>query len=167
MTKEEFDTLLAKASKEFGGKKKTPTTPAKQFEKGALWLWNLLKDAKDVTYFEQILHDDVENRLGNVEAWQESLITETAKMMARREDIENAIVDEGFLLAKWDKNRMPYKEANPLIAHLKELDRSIGMQREHLGLSFKVNPERMKESPRKDGGDDNSKMANWMKGRDK
>ena len=85
-------------------------------------------------------------------------------MMARREDIENAIEEEGFLLEKWDKNRMPYKEANPLIAHLKELDRSIGMQREHLGLSFKVNPERIKESPKR-CGDENSPVALWMSGR--
>ena len=30
-----------------------------------------------------------------------------------------------------------YKESNPLYVHLKELQRSIGMQREHLGLSAK------------------------------
>jgi len=34
--------------------------------------------------------------------------------------------------------RMPYKESNPLYVHLKELQRSIGMQREHLGLSAKA-----------------------------
>lgn len=165
MKKEEFEELLQKAAKEFAGKKKGPTTPAKQFEKGARWLWDLLMVTHSATYFEQVLRIDVADRLDKVERWQESLITETAQMMARRAAFEEDIKREGYLLEKWDKNMNPYKEANPLIAHLKELDRSIGMQREHLGLSFKVNPMRMKESPKKNDIDENDPMREFYEGR--
>ena len=41
MNKQTFEALLLKATQEFKGKKKMPTTPAKQFEKGARWLWDV------------------------------------------------------------------------------------------------------------------------------
>lgn len=118
-----------------------------------------------VAEYEETLRSDVVDRLDHVDKWQESLITETAKMMARRDNIEATIQEQGYLLEKHDKNMMPYKEANPLIAHQKELDRSIGMQREHLGLSFKVNPMRMKESPKKNDIDSCDPMAEFYIGK--
>jgi len=57
-----------------------------------------------------------------------------------------------------------YKESNPLLVHMKELDRTIGMQREHLGLSFKVNPIRMKESP-KQGEKENDPLYQFVRGK--
>ena len=42
MNKQTFEELLRVATQVFKGKKKQPTTPAKQFEKGAVWLWDLL-----------------------------------------------------------------------------------------------------------------------------
>jgi len=148
MKEETFLKLLKEAAHEFSGKKKQPTTPAKQFERGALWLWQLLMSERDVTYYEAMLRNDVEARLDKVEPWQESLITETAKMMVRHDRLEAEIAKTGDLIDKYDKNMNIYKESNPLHVHLKELDRTIGMQREHLGLSFKVNPSRMKDSPK-------------------
>ena len=60
----------------------------------------------------------------------------------------------------------PYKESNPLYVHLKELQRSIGMQREHLGLSNKVNVSRIKESP-KETVDEMNPMLLYYKGKNK
>lgn len=70
--------------------------------------------------------------------WQESLIAETADMMAERDEMQADIREEGRLLTKMDKNMNEYKESNPLYVHLKELQRSIGLQREHLGLTSKA-----------------------------
>ena len=67
-------------------------------------------------------------------------------VMADRDGMQQDIMTEGRLLEKWDKNRMPYKESNPLYVHLKELQRSIGMQREHLGLTAKSS--KKMESPK-------------------
>ena len=80
------------------------------------------------------------------EQWQELLISETAAMMADRDGMQADILKAGRLIEKQDKNMIPYKESNPLYVHLKELQRSIGMQREHLGLTNKSS--KKMESPK-------------------
>ena len=52
MKREQFETLLKEATDEFKGKKKQPTTPAKQFEKGARWLWDLLMAQHQLPFYE-------------------------------------------------------------------------------------------------------------------
>ena len=163
MKYEEMEKLLKPAAKKYSEGKKIAKKPETQFTAGAMWLWNLLMDGHDVIYYEQMLREDVIARLDKVERWQESLIHETAKLMARRDRLESVIEEEGDLLTKLDKNMNKYKESNPLHVHLKELDRTIGMQREHLGLSFKVNPNRMKESP-KAGVDEDDPMKKYYNG---
>ena len=161
MKKEDFLNLLKQATEEFKGKKKQPTTPAKQFEKGAMWLWDLLMVQHDITYYEEQLRQDIIARLDHVEPWQESLITELAEKKVRLDSMIADIEEEGYLLKKYDKNMNEYKESNPLLVHTKELERTIGMWREHLGLSFKVNPQRMKESPKKNDVDETDKMVQF------
>ena len=160
MKYEEMEKLLKPAAKKYSEGKKIAKKPETQFTAGAMWLWNLLMESHDAIYYEQMLHEDVIARLDKVERWQESLIRETARLMARRDRLEEAILEEGDLIEKIDKNMNTYKESNPLHVHLKELDRTIGMQREHLGLSFKVNPNRMKESP-KAGVDEDDPMKKY------
>ena len=164
MNKQTFEELLRGATAEFKGKKKQPTTPAKQFEKGARWLWDLLMERRDIAYYEQQLRQDVLNRLDKVEPWQESLITEMAEKKVRLDTLIAEIEREGYLIEKYDKNMNAYKESNPLLVHTKELERTIGMWREHLGLSYKVNPQRMKESPKKNEVDDDDPMKNFYQG---
>ncbi|MBR7126055.1 MAG: hypothetical protein IKC86_05585, partial [Prevotella sp.] len=96
--------------------------------------------------------------------WIESLLEETAEKMCRLDAFKKVVEDEGYLLDKYDKNMNMYKESNPLLVHMKELDRTIGMQREHLGLSFKVNPIRMKESP-KQGEKENDPLYQFVRGK--
>lgn len=149
MKYEDFETQLKRAAHEFSTRKKAPTTPGKQFEKGALWAWELLINAHDAVYYEYVLRQELLDRIGEVEAWKESLIKETSVYMAQRDELRNEISTTGNLLIKYDKAGNPYKESNPLYVHLKELQRTIGMQREHLGLSNKVNPKRITENTRK------------------
>ena len=164
MNKQTFEELLRGATAEFKGKKKQPTTPAKQFEKGARWLWELLTERRDITFYEQQLRQDVLNRLDKVEPWQESLITELAEKKVRLDALIAEIEETGYLVTKVDKNLNEYKESNPLLVHTKELERTIGMWREHLGLSYKVNPQRMKESPKKNEVDDDDPMKSFYQG---
>ena len=139
MKQEEFEAKAKSASKEML-KKKAPTRPETQFVKGALWAWNLLTQGRTVAEYEEQLRRDVCDRFNTEEPeqWQELLISETATMMADRDGMQQDILTEGRLLEKFDKNMNPYKESNPLYVHLKELQRSIGMQREHLGLTSKA-----------------------------
>lgn len=138
MKQEDFE-LEAKDASKAMLKKKAPTRPETQFVKGAMWAWDLLMQGHTVAEYEEQLRQDVCARFNieEPEKWQELLISETATMMADRDGMQADILKEGRLIAKWDKNRMPYKESNPLYVHLKELQRSIGMQREHLGLTAK------------------------------
>ena len=147
MKQEDFE-LEAKDASKAMLKKKAPTRPDTQFVKGAMWAWDLLMQGHTVADYEEQLRQDVCARFNieEPEKWQELLISETATMMADRDGMQADILKEGRLIAKWDKNRMPYKESNPLYVHLKELQRSIGMQREHLGLTAKSS--KKMESPK-------------------
>ena len=163
MKYEEMEKLLKPAAKKYSEGKKIAKKPETQFTAGAMWLWNLLKEAHDVNYYEEQLRQDVIDRLDKVEPWQESLITELAEKKVRLDELFAEIESEGYLLTKFDKNMNKYKESNPLLVHTKELERTIGMWREHLGLSFKVNPNRMKESP-KAGVDEDDPMKKYYNG---
>ena len=140
MTQQDFQQKAKKAAKEFANKKKVASQPETQFVKGAMWAWELLMTGRTVAEYEQQLRQDVCARFNieEPERWQELLISETATMMADRDGMQTDILTEGRLLEKFDKNMNPYKESNPLYVHLKELQRSIGMQREHLGLTSKA-----------------------------
>ena len=166
MKREDFEKLLKQATEEFKGKKKQPTTPAKQFEKGAVWLWDLLMAEHDIPFYEEQIRKELIDRIGAVEPWQESLITELAEKKVRLQSMIADIEDKGYLLTKCDKNMNEYKESNPLLVHTKELERTIGMWREHLGLSYKVNPQRMRESP-KETVDESDPMLQYYKGKNK
>jgi len=139
MTQQDFQQKAKAAAKEFANKKKVASQPETQFVKGAMWAWELLMTGRTVAEYEQQLRQDVCARFNieEPERWQELLISETATMMADRDGMQADILTEGRLLEKFDKNMNPYKESNPLYVHLKELQRSIGMQREHLGLTAK------------------------------
>ena len=168
MKQKKFEQQAREASKEML-KKKAPTKPDTQFVKGAMWAWELLMEAKAPIYYEEKLRAEVTARLGEEgmrenEGWIESLIEETAEKMARLDTFKHEVEDTGYLLDKYDKQMNLYKESNPLLVHMKELDRTIGMQREHLGLSFKVNPIRMKESP-KQGEKENDPLYQFVKGK--
>ena len=148
MTQQDFQQKAKKAAKEFANKKKVASQPETQFVKGALWAWELLMTGRTVAEYEQQLRQDVCARFNieEPERWQELLISETATMMADRDGMQADILKTGRLIEKQDKNMIPYKESNPLYVHLKELQRSIGMQREHLGLTNKSS--KKMESPK-------------------
>lgn len=164
MKRKQFEDLLKVAAKKYSEDKKQAKRPETQFKAGAMWLWSLLFDEKDIVFYEKMLRDDLNDRTGKVDEWKESLITETAKMMVRRDRLEAEIIRKGDLLEKYDKNENPYYESNPLHVHLKELDRSIGMQREHLGLSNKINVERIKGSAKQPDIKDDPTYT-WMRGK--
>ena len=139
------------AAKEFAGKKKAPTTPEKQFEKGAIWLYNFLMNGEAVDMYREQFQQDVLAREGieEVPVWKESLIDELAEMKAEKDAMMIDIRIEGRLIEKYDKQMNPYKESNPLYVHVKAKEQSISVWRDKLGLSNTVNPERIKQSAKK------------------
>ena len=163
MKQEDFE-LEAKDASKAMLKKKAPTRPDTQFVKGAMWAWDLLMQGHTVAEYEEQLRQDVCARFNTEEPerWQELLISETATMMADRDGMQQDIMTEGRLLEKFDKNMNPYKESNPLYVHLKELQRSIGMQREHLGLTAKS--AKKMESPRSKDNKEDERLNEFIDG---
>ena len=150
MKKEEMIEQLNDAARKYSEQKKVAKRPETQFKAGAMWLWNLLYDEHEINYYEDVLRQELIDRIGEVEAWKESLITDTAAMMADRDGMMTDIINTGRLIDRFNAKAGAYeKVSNPLYVHKKELDRSIGMQREHLGLSNKVNPKRITENAKK------------------
>ena len=147
----QLEKRLKSAAKEFAGKKKAPTTPEKQFEKGALWMYDFLMLGEAVDMYREQFRQDVLAREGidEVPAWKESLIDELAEMKAEKDAMMIDIRMEGRLIEKYDKQMNPYKESNPLYVHVKAKEQSISVWRDKLGLSNTVNPERIKQSAKK------------------
>jgi len=145
-----LEDLTRQEAKKFADKK-APKRPDTQFIKGAEWMYDLLTEAKTREVYELQLRADVRNREGVelIDSWKESLITELADMLAERDAMMAEIREEGRLIQKWDKNNNPYKESNPLYVHVKAKEQSISVWRDKLGLSNTVNPQRIKESAKK------------------
>ena len=163
----QLEKRLKAAAKEFAGKKKAPTTPEKQFEKGALWMYDFLMNGEAVDMYREQFRQDVLAREGidEVPAWKESLIDELAEMKAEKDAMMIDIRMEGRLIEKYDKQMNPYKESNPLYVHVKAKEQSISVWRDKLGLSNTVNPERIKQSAKKvDKDDPTSKLDEFIDG---
>lgn len=146
-----LEDLTKSEAKKLAGNKKAPKRPETQFIKGAEWMYDILMEAKTREAYELQLRHDVRNREGVelIDSWKESLITELADMLAERDAMMAEIREEGRLIQKWDKNGNPYKESNPLYVHVKAKEQSISVWRDKLGLSNTVNPQRIKESAKK------------------
>lgn len=163
----QLEKRLKAAAKEFAEKKKSPTTPEKQFEKGALWMYDFLMNGEAVDMYREQFRQDVLAREGidEVPAWKESLIDELAEMKAEKDAMMIDIRMEGRLIEKYDKQMNPYKESNPLYVHVKAKEQSISVWRDKLGLSNTVNPERIKQSAKKvDKDDPTSKLDEFIDG---
>ena len=145
-----LEDLTRQEAKRFADKK-APKRPDTQFIKGAEWMYNLLTEAKTREVYELQLRADVRNREGveKIDSWKESLISELSDMLAERDAMMAEIRESGRLIEKYDKQGMPYKESNPLYVHVKAKEQSISVWRDKLGLSNTVNPQRIKESAKK------------------
>lgn len=161
MKQEDFKNKARTAAKDML-KAKAPTKPDTQFIKGAMWAWDLLMAVHEYIYYEEILWQDVCDRFNAAEPerWQESLITETAKKMARLDRQERQVAEDGDTLEEYDKNMNKHTVNHPLQITMKELERTIGMQREHLGLSAKST--KKPESPKRPGKDDKDKLIDTL-----
>lgn len=146
-----LEELLKAAAKKFADKKKVASQPETQFRKGAEWMYDFLMNGSLTDTYRQTLCRDVMNRQGTdeVEQWKMSLIDELADMLAERDAMMAEIRESGRLIEKYDKQGLPYKESNPLYVHVKAKEQSISVWRDKLGLSNTVNPDRIRESAKK------------------
>lgn len=156
-----LEELMKAAAKKMADDKKAPKRPDTQFIKGATWMYDTLMSCATTEPYRQQLHDDVMSREGEVPTWKESLINELADLMAERDAMQAEIRITGRLIEKQDKNMIPYKEANPLLRHVKEKEQSISVWRDKLGLSNTVNPERIRQDAKR-GVDEKDPLTRMM-----
>lgn len=157
-----LEELTKATAKKFAADKKAPKRPDTQWMKGAEWMYDLLMNCQTVDIYRQQLRDDVMSREGEVPTWKESLINELADLMAERDAMQAEIRITGRLIEKQDKNMTPYKEANPLLRHVKEKEQSISVWRDKLGLSNTVNPDRIKQDAKRGVDTEKDGLSNLL-----
>lgn len=161
----QLEDKVKEAAKKFAANKKTPSQPETQFRKGAEWLYDFLMNGETVDMYRERLRQDVMAREGteDVDRWKDSLIDELADMLAERDAMNIEIRETGRLLTKVDKNFNEYKESNPLYVHVKAKEQSISVWRDKLGLSNTVNPDRIKNTAKKNDIEETDPMAEYYK----
>lgn len=157
-----LEELVKATAKKFAADKKAPKRPETQWMKGAEWMYDLLMNCETVDIYRQQLRDDVMSREGEVPTWKESLINELADLMAERDAMQAEVRITGRLIEKQDKNMIPYKEANPLLRHVKEKEQSISVWRDKLGLSNTVNPDRIKQDAKRGVDTEKDGLSNLL-----
>lgn len=162
MMDKKLEELVKATAKKFAADKKAPKRPETQWTKGAEWMYDLLMSCETVDIYRQQLRDDVMSREGEVPTWKELLINELADMEAERDAMQAEVRITGRLIEKQDKNMIPYKEANPLLRHVKEKEQSISVWRDKLGLSNTVNPDRIKQDAKRGVDTEKDGLSNLL-----
>ena len=157
MKKDKFEKLLADAAKKFADRKKAPKTPDAQFRNGALWAWELLTAIGTEAYYEDQLRQAAVERLGKYETWMDMPIITAAKTLVDIDETRAEIRETGRTWWEQGYNGQQKRVACPHIAHEKDLVRTLATLYEHLGFSFKTNPEKMTANT-KEGGEEHDKL---------
>ena len=95
------------------------------------------------------------------ESWLMPQIRATAMNMVMLDKVQTELMKSDSLtsMAVGSMGQMK-SEANPLMPHYKELQRTLTLQFEALGLNYKSNPSRIKEDAQK-GVDERDPMAQF------
>lgn len=116
----------------------------------------------NVKKFERELKEMIKARTGaECEAWLMPQIRATAMNQVMLEKIQDELMKQDTLtsMAVGSMGQMK-SEANPLMVSYKDLQRTLVIQFEALGLNYRVNPNKVKEDARK-GVDEKDPMAQF------
>ena len=108
----------------------------------------------------------IEQRVGQFEVWLKPQVEATAMNRAMLAKVHNELIKEQTDLMITIPGSMGQikQEAHPLLSHYKELQRTLILQYEALGLSYKATPSKIKEDAKK-GVDEDDPMAYYYKDR--
>ena len=121
---------------------------------------------KSIHAYELEIRKMIEKRVGTFEIWLKPQVEATAMNRAMLNKVHNELIKTDtdlMLISPGSKGQMK-QEAHPLLSHYKELQRTLILQYEALGLSYKATPSKIKEDTRK-GVDEEDPMANYYKDR--
>lgn len=113
---------------------------------------------KTATQYENEIKRMIENRLGAFDEWLTPQVEATALNRVMLAKIQKELEDENTLVIMTvGVGGQAKHDAHPLLSHYKELQRTLLLQYEALGLSYKSTPSKMKE-PVKSGGEEHDKL---------
>lgn len=118
--------------------------------------------AKKAKSYENELKQMIRERTkAECEAWLMPQIRATAMNMVMLDKVQDELMKSNSLtvMAVGSMGQMK-SEANPLMPHYKELQRTLTLQFEALGLNYRTNPQRVKE-PAATGVDEADPMAKF------
>lgn len=118
--------------------------------------------AKKAKSYENELKQMIRERTkAECEAWLMPQIRATAMNMVMLDKVQDELMKSKSLtvMAVGSMGQMK-SEANPLMPHYKELQRTLTLQFEALGLNYRTNPQRVKE-PAATGVDEADPMAKF------
>ena len=118
--------------------------------------------AKKAKSYENELKQMIRERTkAECEAWLMPQIRATAMNMVMLDKVQAELMKSNSLtvMAVGSMGQMK-SEANPLMPHYKELQRTLTLQFEALGLNYRTNPQRVKE-PAANGVDEADPMVKF------
>lgn len=103
------------------------------------------------------------SRLKKCEDWLKPQIEATAMNRVMIDKIQKELIDrESLLMVLPGSTGQMKQDAHPLLSHYKELQRTLLLQYEALGLSYKSKPTNLKEPVTPNDGE-NDKLGNLLK----
>ena len=119
---------------------------------------------KSVSSYEKEIKEMIIDRLGKCELWLNPQIEATAMNRVMLAKIQKELEGNKTLIMVAPGSTGQIKQdANPLLPHYKELQRTLLLQYEALGLSYKTTPSKIKE-PVKAGGEEHDKLSQLLNG---
>lgn len=120
---------------------------------------------KNVKYYERILRKKVELRTGtDFEEWLEPQLHAAALCLQMLEKVHEDLMDGKLVKERQGSKEQWVSELNPLMPTYKELQRTMILHYEALGLNYKAQPKKMTESTKK-GVDLEDPMASFYLGK--
>lgn len=121
---------------------------------------------KSIHAYELEIRKMIEQRVGTFEIWLKPQVEATAMNRAMLAKVHNELIktETDLMITIPGSMGQLKQEAHPLLPHYKELQRTLILQYEALGLSYKATPSKIKEDTKK-GVDEDDPMANYYKGK--
>lgn len=122
---------------------------------------------KNVKYYERILKKMIIARNKKFDEWLEPQLHAAALCWQMLEKVQEEILGGKLVTEREGSKEQKYGEANPLFPTYKELQRTITLHYEALGLNMKARTQNVKDATTANDSEEHSAVAQYYKGRKK
>lgn len=104
---------------------------------------------QDLNYYKRILKKMIEKRNGEYEEWLEPQLHAAAMCWQMLEKVQEELMSGKLVEPKIGVKDQWYNDVNPLMPTYKELQRTLVLHYEALGLNYKTTPSKIKEDTKR------------------